>query len=75
MDADLILGPGVVNSITRLLKINFVVVFFSKSDRYSKSTMYMEIKGFLVKKEIQKQRISIKYISTNLMITNPLIEG
>jgi len=32
----------------------------------------MELKYFAVKEEVQKQRMSIEHISTNLMIVNPL---
>ena len=32
----------------------------------------MEIKYFAIKEEVQKQRMSIEHISTNLMIVNPL---
>ena len=33
------------------------------------------MKYFFVKEKVQKQRISIKHISINLMIDDPLIEG
>jgi len=32
----------------------------------------MELKYFVVKKEVQKRRVSIEHISTDLMIANPL---
>ena len=32
----------------------------------------MELKYFVVKEEVQKQRVSIEYISTNIMIADPL---
>ena len=32
----------------------------------------MELKYFVVKEEVQKQRVSIEYIRTDLMITDPL---
>ena len=35
----------------------------------------MQLKYFVVKKEVQKQRVSIKNISTNLMMVGPLIKG
>ena len=35
----------------------------------------MEIKYFAVKEEVQKQRVSIEHISTNLMIADPLTKG
>ena len=35
----------------------------------------MELKYFAVKDEVQKQRVSIEHISTNLMIADPLTKG
>jgi len=71
-------GLGVVDSIFKPLKIycdNSTVVFFSKNEKYSKGAKHMELKYFVVKKEVQKRRVSIEYISTYLMIANPLTKG
>jgi len=54
---------------------NSATIFFSKNDKYSKSAKHMELKYFAVKEEVQKQRISIEHISTNLMIVDPLTKG
>ena len=35
----------------------------------------MELKYFAVKEEVQKQRVSIEHLSTNLMIADPLTKG
>ena len=73
-----ILGLGIVDSIARPLKIycdNSAAVFFSKNDKYSKGAKHMELKYFVVKEEVQKQRVSIEHISTNLMIADPLTKG
>jgi len=35
----------------------------------------MELKYFVVKEEVQKRRVSIEHISTDLMIVNPLTKG
>ena len=35
----------------------------------------MKIKYFAVKEEVQKQRVSVEHISTNLMIADPLTKG
>ena len=35
----------------------------------------MELKCFVVKEEVQKQRVSIEHISTNLIIVDPLTKG
>ena len=70
-------GLGIVDSIARLLKIycDNSAVFFSKNDKYSKGAKHMELKYFAVKEEVQKQRVSIEHISTNLMIADPLTKG
>ena len=54
---------------------NSAIVFFSKNDKYSKSAKHVKLKYFVVKEEVQKQRMSIEHISTNLMITYPLTKG
>jgi len=35
----------------------------------------MELKYFVVKEEVKKQRVPIENISTNLMIVDPLTKG
>jgi len=35
----------------------------------------MELKYFVVKEKVQKRRVSIEHISTNLMIADPLTKG
>ena len=35
----------------------------------------MELKYFVVNEKVQKQRVSIEHISTNLMIVDPLNKG
>ena len=67
----------IVDSIAMPLKMycdNSAAVFFSKNDKYSKGAKHMELKYFVVK-EVQKQKVSIEHISTNLMITGPLTKG
>ena len=67
-------GLGVVDTITKPLKIycdNSAAVFFSKNDKYSKGAKHMELKYFTVKEEVQKQRVSLEHIRTDLMITDP----
>ncbi|XP_070019556.1 secreted RxLR effector protein 161-like [Nicotiana sylvestris] len=68
-------GLGVVDTITKSLKIycdNSAVVFFSKNDKFSKGAKHMELKYFTVKEEVQKQRVSLEHIRTDLMIIDPL---
>lgn len=71
---NLVSGLGIVDSIVRLLKIcgdSFAAIFFSKNDKYSRGAKHMDIKYFVVKEEVQNQRMSIKYTNTNLMIVDP----
>ena len=35
----------------------------------------MELKYFVIKEEVQKQRVSIEHIRTNFMIADPLTKG
>ena len=69
---------GVVNNIAKPLKIycdNSTTVFSSKNDSYSKGVKLMKLKYFIVEEEVQKHRVSIEHISTNLMIVDPLTKG
>ena len=71
-------GLGVVDTITKPLKIyydNSTVVFFSKNNKYSRGATHMELKYFVVKKEVQKHRVCIEHIRTDLMIVDPLPKG
>ncbi|KAA0041540.1 Retrovirus-related Pol polyprotein from transposon TNT 1-94 [Cucumis melo var. makuwa] len=71
-------GLGIVDRIAKPLRIycdNFAAVFFSKNDKYSKGAKHMELQYFAVKKEVQKQRVSIEHINTKLMIADPLTKG
>ena len=66
---------GTIDSIARLLKIycdNFIAVFFSKNDKYSKGAKHMKLNYFTVKEDVYKQRVSIEHINTNLMIVDTL---
>ena len=51
-----ILGLRVVNIIIKLLKIccdnSIIVFFFSKNEKYSRGTKPMELKYFVIKKEV-----------------------
>ena len=71
-------GLEVVDTITKLLKIyydNFVAVFFSQNDKYSRGAKHMELKYFVIKEEVQKHRVCIEHIRTDLMIVDPLTKG
>ncbi|GJV69663.1 retrovirus-related pol polyprotein from transposon TNT 1-94 [Tanacetum coccineum] len=71
-------GLGDVDTVSKPLKIycdNAATIFFSKNDKYSKGAKHMDIKFFIVKEEIQKQRVYLEHISTDLMIVDPLTKG
>ena len=71
-------GLGIVDSIAKPLGIysdNSTTVFFSKNDKYFKGAKHMELKYFAVKEEVQKHKVSIEHISTDLMIADPLTIG
>lgn len=73
-----ILGLGIVDSIERPLRIycdNSAAVFFSKNDKYSKGAKHMDLKYLAVKEEVQKHRVSIEHIGTDMMIADPLTKG
>ncbi|XP_052736599.1 secreted RxLR effector protein 161-like [Vigna angularis] len=69
---------GIIDSIARPIRIycdNSVVVFFSKNDKYSKGAKHMDLKYLSIKEEVQKHRVLIEHIGTDLMIADPLTKG
>ena len=69
---------GIVDSVSKPVRIycdNSIAVFFSKNDKYSKGAKHMELKYLIVKEDVQKQRVSIEHISTQLMVADPLTKG
>jgi len=71
-------GLGIVDSIAKPLRIycdNSASVFFSNNDKYSKGAKHTKLKYFVVKEEVQKHKVSIEHISTDLMIVDPLTKG
>ena len=55
MIAEFYFGIRVIDTISKPLKIyydNFVVVFFSKSNKYSKVAKHMKLKYFAIKEEV-----------------------
>jgi hypothetical protein len=66
---------GIVDYVSKPLRIycdNSAAVFFSKNDKYSKGAKHMELKYLTVKEDVQKQRVSIEHISTQLKVVDPL---
>ncbi|GJT55600.1 retrovirus-related pol polyprotein from transposon TNT 1-94 [Tanacetum coccineum] len=71
-------GLGVIDTISKPLKIycnNTVTNFFYENNKYCKGAKHIDIKFFIVKEEIQKQRVYLEHISTDLMIADPLTNG
>ena len=69
---------GVVENISKPLRIycdNSAVVFFSKNDKYSKGSNHMELKYFVIMEEVQKHKVSIEHIITDLMTVDFLTKG
>ena len=64
-------GLGIVDFVSKPLRI-YCVMFFSKNDKYSKGMKHMDLKYLTVKEDVQKQRVSIEHISTQLMVADPL---
>ena len=74
-----ILSQGtIVDTIEKPLMIycdNSAAVFFFKNEKYSNGAKHMDLKYFSVKKEVQKQRVSIEHINIELMVADPLTKG
>ena len=73
-----ILGLGIVDFVSKPLRIycnNSAAVFFSINDKYSKGEKHMKLKYLTLKEDVQKQRVSIEHISTQLMVADPLTKG
>ena len=68
----------VVDTIAKPLKIycdNSTIVFFSKNNKYLRGAKHMELKYFVVKEEVQKQRVFIEHIRIDLIITDLLTKS
>ncbi|XP_047170724.1 secreted RxLR effector protein 161-like [Vigna umbellata] len=66
---------GIIDSIARPIRIycdNFATVFFSKNDKYSKRAKHMVLKYLSIKEEVQKHRVLIEHIGTDLIIADLL---
>ena len=68
-------GLLVVDSIARPLRIycdNSAAVFFSKNNKSSSGSKHLELKYLTVRDLVRKGEIEIEYISTELMVADPL---
>ena len=73
-----IISLMIIDSISRHLKIfcdNSAVVFFSKNNRSGIRNKHNEIKYLKVRENVKKQKLSIKHISTKLMIADPITKS
>lgn len=71
-------GLGIVDNIVRPLKFyyfNSTAIFLSKNDKYTKGAKNVDIKYLSVKEEVLKEKMSIKHIGTEMLITNLLTKG
>ena len=66
---------GVVNSISRLLKLycdNSAVVSFSKNTRSTFHSKYIDIKFYFVKEKVVEGLITVEYTPSGSMLGDPL---
>lgn len=54
---------------------NYIVVFFSKNDKYSKGVKHVKLKYLSMEEEINKQKVPFEHIGTDLMIDHLLTKG
>jgi len=68
----------VVDSISKPLTLycgNQPIVIYSNNNKSSGAAKHIDIKYYVVKDRIQDQTINAKYISTKLMLADPLTKG
>jgi hypothetical protein len=71
-------GLRVVDSIERPLKLyynNEPAVLYAHNNNKTKAVKHINIMFYVVKEKIQDQTISLEHISTEKMITDPLMKG
>jgi hypothetical protein len=68
----------VIDSISKPLTLyydNQPTVIYSSNNKLSGAAKHIDIKYHVVKDRIQDQTIDVKYISTRLMLADPLTKG
>ena len=73
-----ILGLGVVDSISRSLKLfcdNSTAIAFSKNTRSISCSKHIDVKFYFVKKKMVESLIDIEHMSTKGMLADPLTKG
>jgi hypothetical protein len=71
-------GLRVIDSIERSLKLyydNEPTILYAHNNKKTKVVRHIDIRFYIVKEKIQDQTISLEYISTKKMITDPLTKG
>ena len=71
-------GVRVVDSILKPLTLycdNQPAIIYSSNNKSSGAAKHIDIKYHVVKDRIQDQTIDVKYISTRLMLADPLTKG
>ncbi|CAL5348050.1 unnamed protein product [Camellia sinensis] len=73
-----IIGFQIVDSISKPLKVycdNSAAVFFSNNNKSGSRSKHIDIKYLTVRDHVKKQKVSIKHISTDMMIADPITKG
>ena len=71
-------GLRIVDSISRSLRIyydNSVTVFMAKNNNSGSRSKHINIKYLAIREHVKEKTMVIEYISTKLMIIDPLIKG
>jgi len=71
-------GLKMVDSIERPLKLycdNEPAVFYAHNNKSSGAAKHIDIKFYVVKKQVQDQTICLEHIRTNKMLADPLTKG
>ena len=78
MDAEFYFSLGVVDSISRSLKLfcdNSATVAFSKNTRSISRSKHIDVKFYFVKEKVVKSLIDIEHMSTKGMLADPLTKS
>ena len=71
-------GLRIVNSISRPLKLyydNSAAVFMAKNNKSGSRSKHIYIKYLTIRERVKEMKVVIEYISTELMIVDPLTKG
>ena len=71
-------GLIIVDSISKPIKVsydNFAAVFFSKNNKYSSKSKYIDLNYHIVKNRARDQKVSTEHISTDSMLADPFTKA